>query len=792
MPDPGDALAAAEGSPPRARTAPDGSILQSTPSSRGLAASSEQLGIHTVNVSALEPWILQDVCNAEECKTDKFLAYLLQRVSESPGSFDETLLNKCLDAVLPFCNGEAGSDPAGLSPLIRNALTEYAKASNNALKHLKTLEIKGMRTSPSEGIDMFFQRNDPNGITQKHSGEKKTLRKPDLVILPFTEGSKHFKIGNKKIDRDTYIKDHTHEAGKSVYWKDLLSVAEFKWEKTPKMGPPPATYSRQNYAAPTPEFSKAKSDGSDADMDAEMEPPEIPHSSQANAAEQASAGLSTPATSGAGSKRPSEGDADVRSSKRIKTGDTPENKPPTRQPGGAVQTALYGAEMFTATLAVNHIINFTVRNDVIWMWYYDRQRVISVGGINFIQDLPRFLVLLYALQRFKLEDWGRNTEFTPQEKDDKIESYAFTAGGMDFVAHFADKERVTQFGMKGRGTDVMKVTSKQLEEKYPEKTKGGMVGKFYWGEEARDSEKSILQKVMKVTADDVQGHVPDLLFAHQFSVSTSTIRKTLGLEDPDRGSRTLWFLVFPKLFPITRLQGDELFSAWRQCVLCHYALWNAGIHHRDVSPANLMYYRRDDTNRTIVGVLNDYDLASLASQKSPLGNERTGTIPFMAIDLLDPDGQDGKLKHLYRHDMESFIWVFVWICFQYKGGSFQPRAPLHEWAKDNASGCVDKKRSFLAVPRYPEDLAIRTKRRVQDLVDFLSRQHSTRNGRKRSLERADTRLTEAQDRADPAPMIKMLKDEVEREELTLVEKPDHVFFEAFMQVIDFGKVADVE
>ncbi|KAF9236381.1 hypothetical protein BU15DRAFT_31016, partial [Melanogaster broomeanus] len=94
----------------------------------------------------------------------------------------------------------------------------------------------------------------------------------------------------------------------------------------------------------------------------------------------------------------------------------------------------------------------------------------------------------------------------------------------------------------------------------------------------------------------------------------------------------------------------------------HYALWNAGIHHRDVSPANLMYYRRDDTNRTVVGVLNDYDLASLANGKSPLGNERTGTIPFMAIDLLEPDGQDGKVKHLYRHDMESFIWVFVWIC----------------------------------------------------------------------------------------------------------------------------------
>ncbi|KAF9235704.1 hypothetical protein BU15DRAFT_29412, partial [Melanogaster broomeanus] len=102
----------------------------------------------------------------------------------------------------------------------------------------------------------------------------------------------------------------------------------------------------------------------------------------------------------------------------------------------------------------------------------------------------------------------------------------------------------------------------------------------------------------------------------------------------------------------------------------HYVLWKAGVHHRDASPANLMYYRRDDTNCAIVGALNDYDLASLASQESPSGNKRTGTgtMLFMAIDLLEAPGKDGKLKHLYRYDMESFIWVFVWICFQYEDG----------------------------------------------------------------------------------------------------------------------------
>ncbi|KAF9245409.1 hypothetical protein BU15DRAFT_31663, partial [Melanogaster broomeanus] len=95
----------------------------------------------------------------------------------------------------------------------------------------------------------------------------------------------------------------------------------------------------------------------------------------------------------------------------------------------------------------------------------------------------------------------------------------------------------------------------------------------------------------------------------------------------------------------------------------HYVLWKAGMHHRNISCEHLMYYRFDGN---VIGILNDYDLASLTSSKHPLGYEQTGTIPFMAIDLLDANGRDGKVERLYRHDMESFIWVFIWICLQSK------------------------------------------------------------------------------------------------------------------------------
>jgi hypothetical protein len=156
-----------------------------------------------------------------------------------------------------------------------------------------------------------------------------------------------------------------------------------------------------------------------------------------------------------------------------------------------------------------------------------------VGGFNFVQDLPRFLVLLYALQRFKLDDWGRNTVFEPHLKNDRIDHHTVKVDGYKLTLE--SKDRISRFGLKGRGTDLRKVTCEQLEKQMPNETKGGMVAKIYWTEEARVSEKDILERVKKVAAV---------------------------------GSRRLRVLVFAQLERMKRLQGGELLQAWRECVLC--------------------------------------------------------------------------------------------------------------------------------------------------------------------------------------------------------------------------------
>jgi hypothetical protein len=122
----------------------------------------------------------------------------------------------------------------------------------------------------------------------------------------------------------------------------------------------------------------------------------------------------------------------------------------------------------------------------------------------------------------------------------------------------------------------------------------------------------ILKKVYEIAEelDSVKGHVPVLLWRYKFTEPTSEIREALGVSEPKKGSHGLYVLMFPKLQPITELQGADFFNVWKQCILCtwfvvptylsvelirvagHYDLWQAGVYHRDISPANMMWYRK--------------------------------------------------------------------------------------------------------------------------------------------------------------------------------------------------------
>ncbi|KAJ6606432.1 hypothetical protein DFH09DRAFT_1120195 [Mycena vulgaris] len=127
-----------------------------------------------------------------------------------------------------------------------------------------------------------------------------------------------------------------------------------------------------------------------------------------------------------------------------------------------------------------------------------------------------------------------------------------------------------------------------------------------------------------------------------------------------------------ELYPITQLTTVvDVSTAFRDIFHCYRWLYETSrIIHRDISIANLMFRMK---NGAICGVLNDYDLA--VKLDSSYIKHRTGTGPFMAVDLL----VDDPPAHLYRFDLESMFYVLLILTSSYVDGVKVANPPLEAW-----------------------------------------------------------------------------------------------------------------
>jgi serine/threonine protein kinase len=546
-------------------------------------------------------------------------------------------------------------------------------------------------------------------MTQKHQGEKST-RRPDVVIVSRTGAKKVRKQSGKAYKDEEALK----KPAKQFQWIDVRSTVEFKHQKTRTgLSKPPATYAVKAYDVPeAKKYMKYRRETNATAKPTSSTP--LADSGAATSSRQTSdaRGRSKQSRAPNKKKRGSSQALDGHSSKKSKVGDDeekpPKEKPPKEEPQKihpVLQNGLYAAELFAAHIVRQSVITYVVEDDMIYLWYFDRQDAIQCSGINYVQDLPRFMVLLLAIQRMPFAEWGYNRVFEPEsESSGEVRLPDEHIGEVDLAFDLKSDKRTTHFGLRGRATTVFPVKSRTLSalvptlpHHNPHNTTNELVAKLYWPEEERESEVEILKKVYEIAMKDEEGkvkhHVPEMVWSHKFEdTSTANIRKALGLKDAERGRRVLYIIVFRKLDPITDLSDKQFLAAWWHIVVCHYALWGKKVHHRDVSPSNLMVYKTEDGR--YIGVLNDFDLSS--TQDGPSGQERTGTVPFMAIELLTKEAIEGHVKHLYQHDAESFIWVLTWVCLRYGDGQLLWKGgPLDDWLKVTAIQCRKEKTDFL-------------------------------------------------------------------------------------------------
>ncbi|KAM6496760.1 hypothetical protein JOM56_007233 [Amanita muscaria] len=339
------------------------------------------------------------------------------------------------------------------------------------------------------------------------------------------------------------------------------------------------------------------------------------------------------------------------------------------------------------------------------LWYYDRMSAIRSRPFDF-EHRPSYLALvLYAISRCGIHQAGydpfhefSNTRFGAQIPATTLKSsrLVIPSSGASYCFQITrDKLIYSSHELLGRGTKVYPVIL-QPDEDEVLINEEEQVLKLYWPNTDDPLEAD--------TIEHLHQHVPEIAnYLPSISFSASFTRDELGLpssrlesyasSDPE--NRLLHVFTtrrYDKLWEVNSV--EEFQEVFLDCVECHYlAYWKGYVLHRDLSENNLMVWRprrggtvgspgstSPSSHTRAFGILNDWDMATHIAQYSGVASvvtmvtndpspevdalkNRTGTVPFMALDLLTDDGPTPR--HLYRHDLESFLWILIWAAVHY-------------------------------------------------------------------------------------------------------------------------------
>ncbi|KAG5640078.1 hypothetical protein DXG03_001301 [Asterophora parasitica] len=234
-----------------------------------------------------------------------------------------------------------------------------------------------------------------------------------------------------------------------------------------------------------------------------------------------------------------------------------------------------------------------------------RKGVIQSQAINFIHDLPRFLVLLLVFQRFELNDWGVMTDvnYAAQQAHSEVDIIKKKAVGtqkrLDLVSKHALKftfkpelkDPTIEIDLNnylspkphclaGRATTVVRAR----------RDKDVLAFKIYNPEVRRQNEGHTLEHIYAIVDKEnkeMKKHLPEMLgYADIPGSSTRRIRTVLSLESPLsqdwRGYRITRYIVFKELqaLPLSKEllkgvpPGKAFLKDWLGVVKCTYCTWN--------------------------------------------------------------------------------------------------------------------------------------------------------------------------------------------------------------------------
>ena len=141
-----------------------------------------------------------------------------------------------------------------------------------------------------------------------------------------------------------------------------------------------------------------------------------------------------------------------------------------------------------------------------------------------------------------------------------------------------------------------------------------------------------------------------------------------------------------------------MFVAIRDAVKAHKSLLQqSGLLHQDISPFNIITVSALGPDEPH-GMLIDLDVAMDVAVGPRHEGEIYGTKPFMAIGVLQ------RKVHTYRHDLESFFYVLLWLAVSDMKRMPPTTSKLHEWMKGSFPEVEETKMRHLEASGFQEIL----------------------------------------------------------------------------------------
>ncbi|TEB16002.1 hypothetical protein FA13DRAFT_1804799 [Coprinellus micaceus] len=322
-----------------------------------------------------------------------------------------------------------------------------------------------------------------------------------------------------------------------------------------------------------------------------------------------------------------------------------------------------------------YVVGVVVDRFAVTVCYFDRFLVTCVASFSFEEEPSKLALTLYAMNRCDRLRAGFDPHLQPAADNESgktrpveniigsIFEYPDTPSSSGTCLRVSGVIRQPD-ELIGRATAVYKVRRRLADGSFSEEE---YVYKLSWPSKTRLSEIEVVEILKERLPKDAHDHLPDVTFTRTLTaedLKLPWLRLGLDLTSDNHKERVLRGMMgkfYHKLWEAGSIENFK--RAWLDCVECLYLARKLGkVLHRDLSESNLMVLKC--LGGEVKGVLNDWDMAKFLDREDddPSTDEhRTGTLPFMAFNLVIPKPS----PHWFRHDLESLLWILLWAALHY-------------------------------------------------------------------------------------------------------------------------------